>query len=292
MNRNLLAAAAGLTFGGLFIFFYVYTSAFVETETGGAPIEVLVALEDIPIGEPVRAEWVTTREIPQTYLEDRHILANRLRELIGLPLAQSVHAGECILSTDLSPLSDARRTLSGSIPSGLRAMTIQAFQTALFGGLLRPGDHVDVIVTVGDPQILNMGRTAVVLENVTVLAVGQDVHAEGPEQPQTVAEAQDRSIRLGQASNVTLEITMEQSALLAQSRNQGQIFLALRSPTDVATSPVRYPDVGPQDLLDAARRWHFQNTGPRTLLPPLPDLPDQYGDDAILDTAVGASTHS
>jgi len=123
MNRNMLAAAGALIFGGLFLFFYVYTTAYTETETGGAPVEVLVALEDIPLGEPVRAEWVTTRELPQTYVEDRHLMAATLRELIGLPLAQSVHAGECILRTDLSPLSDARRTLSGSIPSGLRAMT-------------------------------------------------------------------------------------------------------------------------------------------------------------------------
>ncbi len=278
MNRNLLAASGALTLGGLFLFFYVYTQAYQETETGGAPIEVLVALEDIPLGEPVRAEWVTTRELPQTYVEDRHLTAATLRELIGLPLAQSVHAGECILSTDLSPLSDARRTLSGSIPTGLRAMTIQAFQTALFGGMLRPGDHVDVIVTVGDPAIPHMGRTAVVLENVTVLAVGQEVHVEGPDQPRTVAEAQDRSVRMGQASNVTLEITMAQSALLAQSRNQGTIFLTLRSPTDTQTSQLGYPDVGPMDVTDAARRWHFQNTGPRTLLSALPVLADQYGD--------------
>ncbi len=270
MNRNLLTAAFALMVGGLFVFVYVYMNAFMETETGGAPVQVLMALEDIPLGEPVRAEWISSRDLPQTYVEDRHLPVSAMRELIGLPLAQSVHAGECILRTDLSPLSDARRTLSGSIPTGLRAMTIQAFQTALFGGLLRPGDHVDVIVTVGDPQILNMGRTAIVLENVTVLAVGQDVHVDGPAQPRTVQEAQDRTVRMGQASNVTLEITVEQSALLAQARNQGSIFLALRSPTDNVTSPTPYPDVGPQDVLDAARRWHFQSTGPRSLLAPLP----------------------
>lgn len=270
MNRNLLSAAGALMAGGLFVFVYVYMNAFMETETGGQPVQVLMALEDIPLGEPVRAEWISSRDLPQTYVEDRHLPVSAMRELIGLPLAQSVHAGECILRTDLSPLSDARRTLSGSIPTGLRAMTIQAFRTALFGGLLRPGDHVDVIVTVGDPQILNMGRTAVILENVTVLAVGQDVHVDGPTQPQTVQEAQDRQVRMGQASNVTLEITVEQSALLAQARNQGSIFLALRSPSDEVTSPTPYPDVGPQDVLDAARRWHFQSTGPRSLMVPLP----------------------
>ena len=273
MNRNMLAAAFALIVGGLFLFFYVYQNAFLATETGGTPMQVLFALEDIPLGEPVRAEWVASRDLPQMYVEDRHLPASALRELIGLPLAQTVHAGECILSTDLSPLSDARRTLSGSIPTGLRAMTIQAFQTALFGGLLRPGDHVDVVVTIGDPAIMNMGRTAVVLENVTVLAIGQEVHADGPAQPRTVAEAQDRRVRMGQASNVTLMITMAQSALLAQSRNQGTIFLALRSPTDTQTSSTPYPDVGPSDVTDATRRWHFQNTGPRSLMQALQVLP-------------------
>jgi len=274
MNRNMLAGAGASIIGGLFIFFYVYTSAFVETETGGTPMQVLYAVEEIPLGEPVHAEWVAARDLPSTYVEDRHLPASALRELIGLPLAQTVHAGECILSTDLSPLSDARRTLSGNIPSGLRGMTIQAFSTALFGGLLRPGDRVDVIVTIGDPQILSQGRTAIVLENITVLAVGQEVHSDGPAQPRTVAEAQDRSVRLGQASNVTLQVTMEQSALLAQSRNQGTIFLALRSPTDDQTAAVPYPDVGPTDVIDATRRWHFQNTGPRSLLSPLAPAPD------------------
>jgi pilus assembly protein CpaB len=281
MNRNMLAAAGALILGGLFIFFGVYTDAYTQTETGGAPISVIVALEDIPLGEPVAAEWLTVRDIPQTYVEDRHIPASDMRELIGLPLAQSVHAGEAVLRTDLSPLSDSRRTLSGSIPSGMRALTIQAFATALFGGLLRPGDHVDVLVTVGDPAIPHMGRTAVVLENVMVLAVGAEVHATGPDAPATVAQAQDRSVRMGQASNVTVQVTMEQSTLLAQARNRGSIFLALRSPLDQLTNPVGYPDVGPEDVSDAARRWHFQNTGPRSLLEALPTIAPQSATGAI-----------
>jgi len=66
MNRNMLAGAGALMFGGLFVFFYVYTSAYEETETGGAAVSVLVAIEDIPLGEPVRAEWVSVRDLPQT----------------------------------------------------------------------------------------------------------------------------------------------------------------------------------------------------------------------------------
>src|SRR5258708_23825949 len=143
MNRNLLATSFALIVGGLFVFFYVYTSAFQSTETGGARMQVLFALEDIPLGEPVRAEWVASRDLPATYVEDRHLPASALRELIGLPLAQTVHAGECILTTDLSPLSDARPTLSASIPAALPGMTIQVVQTALLDDLLRPVDPRD-----------------------------------------------------------------------------------------------------------------------------------------------------
>ena len=152
----------------------------------------------------------------------------------------------------------------------MRALTIQAFATALFGGLLRPGDRVDILVTVGDSATINQGRTAVALENVMVLAVGQEVNVTGPDRPTTVAEAQDRSVRMGTASNVTVQVTMEESSLLAQARNRGTIFLALRSPLDQITNPNQYADVGPSDVLDPARRWHFQNTGPRSLLEALP----------------------
>src|SRR6187431_1012038 len=108
MNRTFLIVAAALFFGGLFVV-SLYQDEFIRTDTGGAPVEVLVAAIDIPLGQPVRDEWIITRLIPESYVEDRHLTFDVRREILGYPLAQEVHAGECILRTDLSPLSDNQR---------------------------------------------------------------------------------------------------------------------------------------------------------------------------------------
>lgn len=100
MNRTLLILAGSLFFGGLFVV-YLYREAFIANETGGVPIPVLVALIDIPIGVPVRDEWLMVRSIPEAYVEGRHIPAEMRREIVGLPLAQAVHENEALLRTDL-----------------------------------------------------------------------------------------------------------------------------------------------------------------------------------------------
>src|SRR5262245_56650412 len=144
MNRTFLIVAGALFFGGLFVT-NMYQLEFTLHDTGGRPIEVLVAAIDIPLGQPVRDEWITNRMIPESYVEDRHLRFETRREILGFPLAQEVHAGECVLRTDLSPLSDNQRTLSASVPPGERAYTLPTTRTSVHGGLLRPGDRVDII---------------------------------------------------------------------------------------------------------------------------------------------------
>src|SRR5690606_30187528 len=93
MNRTLLLASVALLVAG-FLSFWMYQQQYRVEHGGGPTIEVVSALIDIPLGQPVRAEWLTTEEIPQSYLEERHIPATSMRDLVGLPLAQSVLAGE------------------------------------------------------------------------------------------------------------------------------------------------------------------------------------------------------
>jgi len=207
MSRTLLLISAALLVGGLFLF-WLYKEEFRARETGGPPVAVLAAARDIELGQPIRQEWLTTKEIPQNYVEERHLPASAARDLVGLPLAQTVRAGEAILRTDLSTISDARRTLSGSIPAGMRAVTVLARPTSTFGGLLRPGDRVDVLVTVGTRELQETWRQAVVLENVLVLAVGQEFEVrEGFDLTSTGAQAESREVRFGRATNITLPVS-------------------------------------------------------------------------------------
>lgn len=253
MNRTLLILSAALLVGGFFVF-WLYMQSFRAEEAGGPMIPVVTAAIDIDLGTPVRAEWLTTKDIPQSYLEERHLPATATRDLIGLPLAQSVRAGEAILSTDLSTLSDARRTLSGTIPAGQRAVTVMVRPTSTFGGLLRPGDRVDVLLTVGNRERPETWRQVVVLENVLCLAVGQEFEVRDQVEPGQRGES--REVRFGSATNITLQVTIEEGAMLTIARQQGTMSLLLRNPNDIRVEGGRQ-DIVASDVLDGTRRQRF-----------------------------------
>ncbi len=254
MKRTPLMASVALVLAGIVVM-YLYQEQFRVERSGGRPIDVVMAAQDIPFGEPVRAEWLATKSLPQDYVEDRHILANRIRDLIGLPLAQSVRVGETILRTDLSPLSDQQRTLSGDIPQGSRAITILATQTSAFNGLLRPGDNVDVIITIGDPMRASGWRNALLLENVPVLAIGRQLHEEETDEGR-------RGYRLGQTTTVTLEVTFPQGALITQAQQEGRLQLTLRNGNDVSERGTRF-ELQAADIEVQERRERFLFRGPR-----------------------------
>lgn len=254
MKRTPLLLSAALIVGGIVVM-SLYQGQFRFERSGGPPIEVVIAAQDIPFGEPVRAEWLGTRTLPQDYVEDRHILANRIRDLIGLPLAQSVRGGETIMRTDLSPLSDQQRTLSGEIPQGRRAITILATQTSAFNGLLRPGDHVDVILTIGDPLHAEGWHNTLLLENIPVLAVGRQLHEEETDEGR-------RGYRLGQTTSVTLEVTFEEGAHITQAQHDGRVQLTLRNANDIAQLGTHF-ELQLADIEEQARREHFLLRHPR-----------------------------
>lgn len=281
MNRTLLILAGALFFGGLFVV-YLYREEFIANETGGVPVPVLVAFIDIPIGVPVRDEWLTVRYIPEAYVEGRHIPAEMRREIVGLPLAQAVHENETLLRTDLSPLSDARHTLSSNVPPGMRAITLPTTRTSTHVGLLQPGDRVDVILSIGEFGNPQAGRGVVVLQNVLVLAYGLEVHRERSSSGET-------SSSVSTSTNVTLQLTVDESALLTQARSpQGYIQLVLRNPNDTVVTTERVPDVRWEDMVDLTRRARFLRVAVRSLIPPALAPVEPALDPAAAERALGA----
>lgn len=243
MTRTLLILAAALVVAGIIVA-TLYHSKFIDERSGGEPVAVVVARQTIPFGEPVRLEMLTTRILPSDYVEDRHIEDTRMRDLVGLPLAQTVRAGESIMTTDLSELSNYRRTLSGEIPTGNRAITLQVPYQSSFAGLLRPGDRVDVILLTGALQG-ELISASILLQNALVLAIGQTIEGQ-------VAEP-GTSSRL---RSITLQIGPTEGVLLAHARVEGQIHFLLRNGNDdqvVANTP----QLGKIDLEVAALRERF-----------------------------------
>ena len=94
-------AALVLALGGAFLLF-LYKQRFEKETSGGAKVEVLVAESDLNLGDQVSADNVTTRLIPEAYIETRHIPASRAEAVIGIRLRTRIGAGEAILWTDLT----------------------------------------------------------------------------------------------------------------------------------------------------------------------------------------------
>lgn len=244
MNRTLLILASALLLGGIAMF-YVYREAFIDQETGGPRVRVVTAAVDIPFGQPMQADWLTVQDLPQSYVEERHLRASELRRLIGVPLAQSVRSGEAILRTDLSTLSAQQRTLSGEIPQGKRAVSLHARPESSFTGLLRPGDRVDVLLTLGDARIPGSGRTLVLAQNLLVLSVGLGIERSWDDDRHRARE--------DFTTQVSLEVGLREAQQLTLGRDEGVIRLLLRNPNDVSvvTPP---PQLTEADLTDAATR--------------------------------------
>ena len=83
MNRKaLFVAAVSAALGLILLFFYQHR---FETEAaGGRPVPVLFAVQEIAMGEQLTEAKLGVRNIPEAYLEERHIRRQDLRRVVGV----------------------------------------------------------------------------------------------------------------------------------------------------------------------------------------------------------------
>jgi pilus assembly protein CpaB len=255
MNRKALIAAGIAALAGLGMLF-LYMKRFEAEASGGAPVMVLMATQDIPLGTAITRQMVGARPLPSAYLEERHIRASDAERIYGVRVSMGVKANESVLWTDLATTSEQRRDLSALVRSGQRAITVRAGMTSSFGGLLRPGDRVDVLLTADRPGAtfagvgdLTSGRVTIpLLQNLLVLAVGRDT---GGEQVQGAGRNGARGNT--QANQVTLSATVAQAQTLTYAGDRGELTLILRNPDDIAILD-GLPETSARDILEPERR--------------------------------------
>lgn len=239
---------------------FLYMQRFEEEASGGPPVSVLVATRDIGLGAAITPDMLGARPLPRSYVEDRHIPASEADRIIGVRVTSGVKGGESLLWTDLATTSEQRRDLSGLVRHGQRAITIRADVSTSFGGLLRPGDRVDVLLTV--MRETNQYVTIPLLQNLLVLAAGRDTGA-------PVRPGERRRTRHGTVAQVTLSVTLEQAAALALSQEQGRLTLILRNPDDI-TIVENARDTTTGDIMGTEGRQRIQRRQPTQPQPTLP----------------------
>ncbi len=199
----------------------------------------LFAKTDIPQGAIISPDDLGVKVVPNQFLQPGAV--SSLDRIAGMTAVVPISKDEQIT---LSKLSLARSVgdLASVTPVGKRAISIPADEIASLGGMIRPGDYVDVIamvpITVQTPEGKPATQTAVMplFQNVLILAVGQDIGSPAmAAQPRYKSETKKETAAGGL---ITLALTPQEANLMAFVQEQGKLRLILRSPTDAKVEPI------------------------------------------------------
>ena len=240
MNRNAMIISVAVTFLGVMLL-GVYIRQFQRETSGGAPIALLAMRQDIAAGVPLTEQMLVVRRLPESYVETRQVLASDLPRVLGVRASIPLEANQTLLWTDLAGTLQHRAALSTRIPRGMRAMAVAGVGRSALGSLIRPGDRVDVLLTKTKPGPETNVVTVPLLQNVLVLAVGDDV------------DPMNEEVHSRASDSVTLLLTVDQASLLAQARQSSTLSLALRNENDLAINE-GLTETDDSDILELEKR--------------------------------------
>src|SRR5258705_1393787 len=175
---------------------------------------IVVATQKLALGQRLTAEDVRVTPWPRAAF-----LAGSAQDataFIGRGVIVPLEANEPILESKLAP-KDGGAGLTTTIPEGMRAVSIRVNDVIGVAGFVVPGSHVDVILSGSPTQGGTTDVAKIILENVQVLAAGQNIDQDINGKPQS-------------AQVVTVLVTPEDSQKLALASTEGRMQLALRNP--------------------------------------------------------------
>jgi pilus assembly protein CpaB len=229
--------------------------------SGGAVTPVVVASQGIPAGTRVTEDMVTLKSISsEAILPD---VFQKTKDVVGQVTRVPLVAGEQVIPTKVTPTgfeiaNVENPALAYVIPEGMRAVSIEVSSAIGASGLIRPGDYVDVILTVqvpgGGADGQSTGQSAskdqlarTVLQNALVLSIDQSVARPGAGDDGTSAPAAEDGTSNADASSVTLAVSPVHGEVLTVAEICGKNFggrlaLALRP-------------FGESGLLDTRAQW-------------------------------------
>lgn len=210
--------------------------------------DVLVANNDIVANTMIDERMLQRVQVPTKYVQPQAL--SDPREVVGRVTAVPIARGAQLLGTYLE--NAGRTALAYEVPRGRRAVTIAVSDVTGVGGLVRPSNFVDILGTFEYGRPTGQGpsgttysdertETRMLLQNVLVIAVGQDYQGDRPA-PVTAgqagslgeqAQAQASTIqRNTDVRNVTVLVGPQEVQQLVLAQRIGQLTLALRSNLD------------------------------------------------------------
>ncbi len=241
-NRGLLLLA--LFFGVVFALLVTVYLARLDKggggggETGGVFPPVVVAAENIAAGTKITEGMLTLKTVPSdVVLPDAFEDA---KDVVGKVALYPITAGEQVLRQDFAAGILENAALAQIVPGerqilpceqpnprcGLRGLSVAVAEVTAGGGLIRAGDHVDVILALQDASAITL------VQDVEVLAIGEKVptkvttgepqqpgvNPEGTSERQVVQEGEQNP----EAVSATLAVWPEEAQVLVAAEEFGK----------------------------------------------------------------------
>ena len=240
MNKNVVLIILGAVFASVIVALVVQSGMKKGGDTVAPSIdmtEILIANKRVAIGKRLTAEDTEWRAWPKNGIYTGVIEKDPKKEEQDISVYDQIvrrviEKGEPVTKNAILEESQAGSFVAASLGDNMRAYSIPVRAESSVGGLVRPGDFVDVIVTYavrlrGDLQDAAEGTvirdaSETVLERVRVLAVDQRTE-----------EKVDSDKAAKPGKTVTLEVTREGVERLALASKMGDLSLALRKLGDM-----------------------------------------------------------
>lgn len=179
-------------------------------------VSVVVALVDLSLGTKITAEMLNTTSFLENSLTPGHFTEKE--KVVGRVLIATLKKGEPVLEHRLAPITIETGGISSIVQSGKRAIAVKGDNVIGLSGLINPGNRVDVLVTIKDPDN-EKEKTKTVVENIPVLASGSKMVENEKGEPAPV-------------DVYTLEVTPEEGEKIALASTKGRLQFMLRNPSD------------------------------------------------------------
>ena len=250
----IIAVVCGVLAGGA-AWLYLKSKEAQYREAYKPPVERKVALvvprRDIGKAEVVNKEKVAVLEVPAQFVPSGAVLAQDWKKLDGRMVEMPLQKGKPITWSAVEGSSVSR--FSENVELGKRAKTVKISKINSFDGLLRPGDHIDLLGSfaasdIGLQEQPNMADAVVmtILEDLVVVAAGRE-DASGRKYETFYDQNSADGFNMN-FSTISLMLTPQQVARVELAERSGDLVAVLRHPKD--TSFARLGQITVANLLE------------------------------------------
>jgi pilus assembly protein CpaB len=232
-TRNILVASALALLAVVLTLVYVAHARKGVQSTSGAPVHVLVAARDIPIGTAGSAlagsSWLVTKTYQHADVPSGAI--TNLADLKSEVAIQPTYRGEQLVARRFG--TTQQEGVLSVLKGDYRVVQLPGDANQLLAGTLKDGNHVDVVGSVKVPESGSTHYSTIFLRNLLV-----------------VSAASKPSSGLGQDTSIELRVSTSQAERLFWLEKNADWSLLLR-PSTKATDPATAP-TNAQALLQSA----------------------------------------